>query len=255
MTPSIISQNKILKFLIPLAFWLGVWEIVAVFVGYELLLPTPLTVLRALITLGATTEFWYTAGVSLLRIFGGFLIGMFIGTLCAVVSCFTPWAHLILGSGIKVIRATPVASFIVLVLLWSSTTMVPVIVGALMVVPVLWGNVYRGIAETDPQLLEAAQAYRFSPWKKLRLVYLPCVMPYFVSACNTALGLAWKAGVAAEVICQPKFAIGTKVYRAKITLETPDIFAWTIVVVVLSLILEHLLIHALGRLVRGKISD
>lgn len=255
MTPSIISQNKILKFIIPLAFWLGVWQVAAILMGYELLLPTPLTVFRTLITLGATTEFWYNAGVSLVRIFGGFFIGMAIGTLCAIVSACTPWAHLILGSGIKVIRAIPVASFIVLVLLWSSTTMVPVIVGALMVIPVLWGNVYRGIVETSPQLLEAARAYRFSPWKKIRLVYIPSVMPYFASAANTALGLAWKAGVAAEVICQPQFAIGTRMYRAKITLETPDIFAWTILVVVLSLLLEHLLNRGLRGVVRGMKCD
>ena len=147
----------------------------------------------------------------------------------------------------KLLRAVPVASFIVLVLLWAPAAgWVPAIVAALMVLPVLWGNVTRGVAETDPALLELARAYRFGREKTLGLIYIPSVLPYFASGCATALGLAWKAGVAAEVLCLPRLAIGTRLYRAKITLETPDLFAWTVTVVVLSFLLER----ALGALLR-----
>ena len=152
---------------------------------------------------------------------------------------------------VKVIRATPVASFIVLVLLWAPTGRVPAIISALMVLPVLWGNVRRGITQTDPLLLEAARAYRFSRGRTLRLVYLPSVFPYFASGCSTGLGLAWKSGVAAEVLCQPALAIGTALYRAKITLETTSLFAWTIVVIALSFLLESVLGLLFRRLGRG----
>ena len=145
------------------------------------------------------------------------------------------------------VRAIPVASFIVLVLLWAPITgMVPAIVSALMVLPVLWGNVGKGIAQTDPKLLELAKAYRFGKGKTVGLIYVPSVLPYFASGCATALGLAWKAGVAAEVLCLPKLAIGTRLYRAKITMETPDLFAWTVTVVALSFVLER----AMGTLFR-----
>ena len=164
-----------------------------------------------------------------------------------------PWADWLFGPAVKVVRAVPVASFIVLVLLWAPTTgAVPGIVSALMVLPVVWGNVARGIGETDPLLLEAARAYRFGRGKTLRLVYAPSVLPYFASGCATALGLAWKAGVAAEVLCQPRLAIGTRLYKAKITLETPDVFAWTLVVIALSFLLEAVLGTALRRLGRGR---
>ena len=128
---------------------------------------------------------------------------------------------------------------------------VPAIVSGLMVLPVLWGNVCKGISQTDGQLLEAARAYRFGRWKTLRLVYVPSVLPYFASGCATGLGLAWKAGVAAEVLCQPRLAIGTQVYRAKITLETPDLFAWTAVVIALSFLLEYALGLLFRRLGKG----
>jgi len=204
-----------------------------------------------LAALAARPSFWRTAAVSLGRIFGGFALGAAVGTLLAVITSALSWADWLFRPMVKVIRAVPVASFIVLVLLWASTGRVPAIVSGLMVLPVLWGNVCKGISQTDGQLLEAARAYRFGRWKTLRLVYVPSVLPYFASGCATGLGLAWKAGVAAEVLCQPRLAIGTQVYRAKITLETPDLFAWTAVVIVLSFLLEYALGLLFRRLGRG----
>ena len=263
MTSSATTRNqtarKLLRVVIPLAFWLGVWQLAALWVdtAYQpgrgaLLLPGPLLVAGRLWTLMGEAAFWQAAGVSLGRIFGGFALGAAGGALLAVLTAALPWADWLFGPAVKVVRAVPVASFIVLVLLWAPAAgWVPAIVAALMVLPVLWGNVTRGVAETDPNLLELARAYRFGRGKTLALVYIPSVRPYFASGCATALGLAWKAGVAAEVLCQPRLAIGTRLYRAKITLETPDLFAWTVTVVVLSFLLERALGSALRRWGRG----
>lgn len=263
MTPSTTSRNKtrnkILRVVIPLAFWLGVWQLAALAVDLRtgghgaLLLPAPALVAQRLAALAGEGAFWRTAAVSLGRIFAGFAAGALLGTLTAAATAALGAADWVLAPMVKVIRAVPVASFIVLVLLWSPTTgLVPAIVSALMVLPVLWANVGKGVAQTDPLLLEAARAYRFGRWKTLRLVYLPSVLPYFASGCATGLGLAWKAGVAAEVLCQPRLAVGTQLYRAKITLETPDLFAWTAVVIVLSFLVEYALGLALRRLGGGK---
>lgn len=255
MTTSTTSRKTrgkaILRVVIPLAFWLGVWQLAAFLIGKELLLPGPAAVLRRLTALAVTAEFWKSAGMSLVRIFGGFAAGAVIGTLLAVLAAAWHWADWLLSPVVKVIRATPVASFIVLVLLWAPTGRVPAIISALMVLPVLWGNARKGIGQTDPLLLEAARAYRFDRWKTVRLVYVPSVLPYFASGCSTALGLAWKAGVAAEVLCQPRLAIGTALFGAKITLETPSLFAWTVVVIVLSFLVEYALGFLFRRLGRG----
>ena len=257
MTPSTTSRNKrpnkILRVVIPLAFWLGVWQLGALFMDWRtaghgsLLLPGPLEVAVRLWALMREGPFWQAAGMSLGRIFAGFLLGAALGTLAAAATAAWAPAEWVLSPAVKVVRAVPVASFIVLVLLWAPAAgWVPAIVAALMVLPVLWGNVTRGVAETDSALLELARAYRFGRGKTLGLIYIPSVLPYFASGCATALGLAWKAGVAAEVLCLPRLAIGTRLYRAKITLETPDLFAWTVTVVVLSFLLER----ALGALLR-----
>lgn len=239
------------RVLVPLVFWLGVWQWAAMAVGKELLLPSPLSVWVRLAELAGTGEFWTAALLSLGRIFSGLLAGVVLGTGLAGLTSAFRWADWVISPAIRVLRAVPVASFILLVLLWVESGRVPGVISALMVLPVVWGNVSRGVAETDRQLLELARAYGFGRWKTLRLVYVPSALPYFTSGCRTAMGLAWKAGVAAEVLCLPKSAIGSQVYFSKIYLETPSLFAWTVVVVVLSFLLEWCMGALLKRL-EGK---
>ena len=120
-------------------------------------------------------------------------------------------------------------------------------ISAMMVTPVVWDNLSRGIQAIDPRLLELARCYRFSRWKRVVLLYLPALRPYILTALTTATGLAWKSGVAAEVLCPPAQAIGSRIQQAKAALETPDLFAWTLTIVALSLLLEGLLRRGLER--------
>ena len=251
---------------VPLVFWLAVWQIAAWTVGGSLtdgaglqekllLLPGPWTVLCTLAGLVGEGSFWLISALTLLRIFAGLLIGVVLGTVIAVLTSVSAWCDRILSPLVKVIRATPVASFILLILLWVKTGRVPGVISALMVLPVVWGNVSKGIRQTDPMLLEMAKAYRFDGWKRLRLIYLPSVAPYFNAGVETGLGLAWKAGVAAEVLCHPKLAVGTQVYVSKLNLETPDLFAWTAVVILLSFLVETVLVRLLRKAVKYHGAD
>ena len=242
------AGKKLIYTLLPPAFWLGAWQLCAFLVdchvqgrGNELLLPYPAAVLAALVRLAGTSAFWGTVAATLGRILAGMVLGTALGGLLAALTFLSPWADRLLSPAIRVIRATPVVSFILLILLWMGRDRVPVVISALMVLPVVWGNLSRGLGETDPQLLELARAYRFSPFKTIKLIYLPSMRPYFLSAVTTSMGLAWKSGVAAEVLCLPRPSIGTQIYNAKLYLEVPDLFAWTVVVVALSLALEKLL--------------
>ena len=255
-------MKPVKQIVIPLVFWLIVWQIAAWVVGdsvffsttpllreMHLLLPGPWTVLRTLAELVVQAQFWQTAGLTLLRIFLGLLAGVALGTLTAVLTCVSVWCDRLLSPLVKVVRATPVASFILLILLWVQTGRVPGVISALMVLPVVWGNVSKGIRQTDPLLLEMAKAYRFDAGKRLRLIYVPSVAPYFSASVETSLGLAWKAGVAAEVLCHPKLAVGTQVYLSKLNLETPGLFAWTAVVILMSFLEESLLVRLLRKAV------
>ncbi len=233
--------KKFIKAAIPPVFWLGVWQLAALLVGRELLLPGPLAVAKALAALAVTGNFWLSALMSLLRIFLGLAWGTAAGAALAFLTHFSAWASALLAPAVKVVRATPVVSFILLVYLWVTRAAIPAVIAGLMVLPVIWGSVTAGLAAVDPQLLEMAGAYRFSRLKTLRLIYLPSLRGHFTAGLLTAFGLAWKSGVAAEVICPPTLAIGSRLQAARLALETPELFAWTLVIIALSLALERIL--------------
>lgn len=245
-------NNRILRVAIPSVFWLGVWQFAAYQVGSALLLPGPMAVAERLFALGGTGLFWQTALLSLGRILMGFVGGAVLGAALAALTAAFSWADMLFSPAVRVVRAVPVASFILLLMLWLSTGLVPGVCAGLMVLPVVWGNVSKGLAETDPLLLEGAAAWRFGPWKRARLIYLPSALPYFASGCATGLGLAWKAGIAAEVLSLPRQAIGLEIRNAKLYVETPDLFAWTVVVILLSFLLENVLAVLFRQMERGR---
>lgn len=230
-----------LRVAIPLTVWLGVWQLASLWVGRELLLPAPAAVWNCLLRLGVTREFWLSAGYTLLRVASGLAGGVVLGALLAFLTHFCPWADWVFSPAIRVLRATPVVSFILLVYLWVARTHIPGLIAGMMVLPVVWGSLTEGLKAVDGRLLELARAYGFSRLKTLRLIYLPSLRPHFTAALLNGFGLAWKSGVAAEVLCPPKWAVGSSIQKARQALETPELFAWTAVIVVLSLALEGLL--------------
>ena len=235
--------------LVPL-FWLAVWQVLATVVASPLLLPAPGAVLLRLGELALSAAFWRATAASLLRILCGAAAAVVLGTVLAALCCRFALLDTLLSPLLGTVRATPVASFIILLLIWIGRDILPAVIVILMVLPVVWGNVCAGIRGTDTMLLRTAKVFRFSPWKTLRRVYVPSVMPHFLSACRTSLGLAWKSGIAAEVLTVPAVSIGKLLYESKLYLETTDLFAWTAVVVVCSLIIEKVLMGAIGALGR-----
>ena len=231
-------------------FWLAVWQVLAMVVASPLLLPAPGAVLLRLGELALSAAFWRATAASLLRILCGAVTAVVLGTVLAALCCRFAVLDALLSPLLGTIRATPVASFIILLLIWIGRDILPAVIVILMVLPVVWGNVCAGIRGTDAMLLRTAKVFRFSPWRTLRRVYVPSVMPHFLSACRTSLGLAWKSGIAAEVLTVPAVSIGKLLYESKLYLETTDLFAWTAVVVVCSLIIEKVLMAAIGALGR-----
>lgn len=225
------------------AVWLLLWQLASMAVALPLLLPSPLAVLLRLGQLCTGADFWLTVASSLLRILLGFLPGVLFGTalagLCWRFRLVDALARPLLG----VLKSTPVASFIILALVWVKTTWLATVISFIMVLPLIYANVREGIDSADRQLLEMAQVFRLSRRKTFRYCYLPAILPFFLSAVSSALGFAWKSGIAAEVLGRPARAIGSQIYDSKIYLETPDLFAWTLVVILLSVLLERLAVR------------
>lgn len=243
-----VLAGRALRALAALLFWLVVWFLAAQSVGKELLLPQPYTVFKALLGSASEANFWLSIAFTILRVLLSFIAGAIAGALLAIATSFSRICDTLLSPMIRIIRTTPVVSFIILAQLWLHTTILPGFIAALMVIPIVWGNLSEGIAKTDSQLLEMGRCYGFSPLKQMQLIYIPSLRPWFRSACMTSMGLAWKSGVAAEVLCQPRQAIGTQLYYSKIYFETEQLFAWTVVVIIMSILVEYLLKRILKRI-------
>ena len=232
-------------------FWLTAWQLTSMFVGQELLVPAPAVVLATLARLATDPGFWLTTGASLSRVLLGFVAGVSGGTAAAVLTTRSRLADAVLSPALRVVRAAPVASFVILALVWIPAGRLAAFISFLMVVPVVWDNVAAGLRGQDPELLEMAAVFGLGRWQTLRRVRVPSVLPFFATACTTGMGLAWKSGVAAEVIGRPPVSIGGQLQDARIYLETPAVFAWTITVVALSLALERLLRLGMAQLTRS----
>ena len=241
------KKQKAIAATCAVAFWLLVWHVVSLCVGSELVL-----VVQTLFTVIFDPDFLKTVWYSAARILGGFFTALTLGTVLGWVASRFWVVETLLRPITAAIKATPVASFIILVLLWFSGKNLSVIISMLMVFPVIYMNVLEGIRSADEELLEMAQVFRLSVSKKLLYIYLPAVAPFFVSACSVSLGLCWKSGIAAEVIGTPDGSIGAVFYQAKIFLQTSELLAWTVVVVAVSVAFEKLFMLLL-RLVLKKL--
>ena len=229
-----------------LLFWTAAWYLAAVAVGNPLLLPTPAGVMKRLGELAVTAAFWQTTCVSIGRILLGVVSGILLGIILAVLTSASRVLEMLISPAMTAMQATPVASFAILVLIWVDRDFVPVLICAMMVLPVIYGSVSTGIRMTDPGLLEMAKVYRL-PWPRvLGRIYVPSVMPFFRTSSISALSLGWKAGIAAEVLTVPKASMGRMISESKLYLMTEDLFAWTLTVVILSLLLQKLMLRLMG---------
>lgn len=237
--------------------WLAVWQAVSMWLDSVILLVPPVKVLVRLAQLMWTAQFWQAALSSASRITSGFLLAVLAGSLLAAAASRSRRVLELLAPVMLAVRSVPVASFIILALIWFSSRNLSVLISFLMVLPVVYTSVLGGIKAVDGQLLEMASIFRVSKLRAVRYIYLPQILPFFDSACSVSVGLGWKAGVAAEVIGMPKGSVGERLQQAKVYLDTPDLFAWTLAIVALSLFFEKLILffvrNAVPRLWRMRV--
>lgn len=231
---SLVSLGSVL-------FLLLVWKILALVIGAEIILPAPETTIFDLVNAVQSTGFWHSVAATVYRGLVGFFVSCLAGIVAGFMAGFSPLIFWALQPFMTVIRTTPVMSFILLALIWFHTEMVPIFVAFLIAFPIIFDNVVQGIKNVDRQLVEMARLFQVKPWRILCELYIPSILPFLAAGTSSAMGLTWKVIIAAEILSQPAFGIGTQMQNARIYLETARILSWTVVIVTISFVFETVL--------------
>ncbi len=239
------TQNKPLILTAAIFFWLAVWQIAATLIGYDIILASPITVLQKLAEMTVTLNFWQSIFATTTKITAGFLISLLLGGSLAFFASKNQILATFLAVPMKVIKATPVVSFIILCIIWVGSQNLAVAISATMVVPIFYTNLLSGMQNSDPKLLEMAQVFGVSQKKIFTHIKLFSLKEPLISATKIGAGLCWKSGVAAEVIGIPSGTIGENLYIAKIYFDTAAVLAWTVAIVTISILLEKLAVYAI----------
>lgn len=233
-------------------FWILIWEILYLIINRELFLPSPMGVFLMLKKLIFSGRFWISVFISVIRVIIGFVISVILGLILGVLSGINKYIYTFIYPVMNTIKSTPVMSFIIIALLWFSSGNVPIFIGFLICFPIIWTNVVQGVRNVDNELLQMAKVYRVKRMSILMKIYIPSIIPYFAAGSMTSLGLGWKATVAAEVLSNPKYSIGANLYNAKVYLETQELFAWTLMVIILSISFEKTFSYFINNLTYKK---
>ena len=247
MKTSTSSADKRKVSLWAVVFWLLVWQVGAMLMDQPLLLVSPLETLARLAALVQEASFWKSIAYTVGKIMLGFALSCVLGVaLAALAYRFLPVRQL-LAPLTAAIKAVPVASFVILALLWVSSKNLSILISIMIGFPVIYLNTLNGLDSMDRKLIQMAQVFRVPLHKQIGVVYFNQVLPFLRTGLNVSVGLCWKSGVAAEVIGIPSGSIGQKLYNAKVYLETADLFCWTLVIVLLSVACEKLLMILLNQ--------
>lgn len=245
MNNKLISTSKII---IPILFWISVWEIVSLIVNNSYFFPTVTDTFSSLLTVISSKTFFKVVLLTFLRVVTGLLLGIVIGTLLAFLAHRFAVIETILSPIITIIKSTPVATFIIIFWVIMDGDMLSVFIAFLMVMPIIWQNLMDAFDSIDKNLSEVCDVFEFSFAKRMRFLIFPALLKYFIPGVITATGLTWKSEIAAEIIAYTKNSIGQYINDAKYNFDTATVFAWTLIIITMSTILEKITKYLLRRI-------
>ncbi len=236
------KRNKKLKKALTTAavivIWLGIWQVVSLIVNQPLYVPSPYDTFKSLFGLVGTSGFWLSILATFYRVALGLAVSFVLGCSVAYISAHAKAVESFLNPFVTAVKSTPVMSIIILALVWFKASFVPVFSCILLCFPIFYTNTLSGIKAVDRGFLELAKVYSIRKARVISEVTLPSVLPHIYSALSISLGFSWKSVVAAEVLSSPRYSMGFNLYETKLYLNTSELFAWTIAIIIVSIIFE-----------------
>ena len=218
--------------------WIGLWTYLAYRLNKPVLLPYPKAVGQAILKMIRDREFLRIVWGSFTHVTAGFLLALLLGIVFGALAGLFEIVEILLVPGVKLVKTVPVVSFIILLLFFVKPAGIGFVISLLMVFPVVYENMRKGIAGADGKLLEAAKVFRIPFLNRLSYLIIPAAVPYTLAASSAGLSLCWKAGIAAELIAQSPNSIGHELYYAKLYVDAESVFAWTAIIILVSVLFE-----------------
>lgn len=239
-------KRKYIKWSLIGAFWLLLWQVVAMIVGNTLLLPSPLDTVKGLFTLLRDGMFYLDAVATIGRCVAAIGLALIFGMVLAIAAYRFRLIRDVLALPVAFFKAVPVMAVAIYLILLLTAGSVPIFVCFVMCFPIVYTNLLTGLDSMDGNLLEMAQVYNIKGMKIIRFIYLPSLYPYFKSAMSIVAGMSWKAIVTAEVLSIPKLSLGYQLMNSKYYLNTDLLFAYVLIIIAISVAFEKLIKHMVG---------
>jgi NitT/TauT family transport system permease protein len=228
-----------------LLFWIALWQAAGMIIANPLILPTPVQAVSLLFKLLPQADFWRDIGHTLFRVAAGLSLSIVAGVLIALLAHKSGLAYHLIRPIMSTVKTVPVMSLILLFLVFMRSPVVPVAICVMACLPIVFTNIYEALNNVDKKLIEMGKTFGLSAQKTFFKVIAPQIKPYFSSAVMLCAGFSWKTVVTAEVLSIPASSIGFNLYLSKTYLDTPLLFAWTIAIIVISVIIEKAIKAAL----------
>lgn len=247
-------HNLIYSVLAVALMWIA-WLVAFFAAGNDLVIPSVMETFSSMGRLFLQATFWRAFGATLIRTLVSFLLALFPALALALLSDSFSWIRSLLYAIVAVLRTVPTMAVILIFLIWTTPKVAPVLVTWLVSFPMLYAEFLSALDGVGEEYREMAAAYRISRLKQVFSVYLPLSAPVALGGVGAQLSLALKVMVSAEILSKTYQSVGGMMSEAKMYFEVPELFALTILVVLLGMLLEGVCSLAKRFLVRWRVYD
>jgi len=228
------------------AFVLAVWAIASMNAP-AFVLPSPARVWQATLGLMGSATFLADVGVTFGRVLAGFIFAAVIGTVVGMVLGANRKLGEFFEPILAVMNTISSAIWAIFALIWFGlsnwTTIFVVFMTAF---PLVLTNVWQGTRTVNVEFIELAHTFRMSRLQVLRKIYLPTILPHFFSGARLAFGFGWRVSLVAETLGASS-GIGYRLRQAADLVQTDQVFAWTLMLVLMMVVIESLVLKPLER--------
>ena len=234
----IFQDKNQVQVVLSCAILLFLWEIIALKINNDIYLPTLQQVFLSMKEIVLEDRFILDVVSTISRCILSFFIALVVALILGIISNNLNIFKNFLTPITSLARSIPNMVLIVLTLIWFNKESAPYIVVFIMVFPVLYDAILGSMKSIDKGILEMAELYKISRKDKILNIYLPSIKFSLVSILSSTISLGFKIVIAGEVYGQPLYGIGAMIQSEKVNFNTTGIFAWIIIIVIISSILN-----------------